>query len=346
MIRQPANLDYSLGVSNFRLRNSVGLLGVLALCVSQAVAAPSISREGINFQVIGDAGNRAIQAGEADSFRVGRGSVGYEYGLSTTEVTVSQYFQFVDAYGKTTRYPEGSLLSKGIFLTTSTSSGYGMQPHLAQYAATLTWRNAARFCNWLHNGRINEAWAFERGAYDVSTFTTNPDGTFNDQATRSPGAKFWIPSLDEWIKGAYYDQDRYGASKAGYWQHPGGRNEYLVTGYPVQGGETDAGWNPDDGAVPLVPVGSFASVTGPWGLLDTSGGEREWSEELFDRTARVAMGSKRNDGLWFSSDDLSWPGTIVNPQIVNMGFRIATIPSPGAAAILCAAALLVSKRKR
>lgn len=336
---------YSLGVSNFRLRNSIGTLVAIAVCLSEAVAAPSISREGINFQVIGNAGNRAINADESGPLRVGRGAVGYEYGLSTTELTVNEYYKFVQAYGAVARYPEGSLLGKGIYLTSETTSGYGINSQLAQHAATLTWRNAARFCNWLHNGRVNEAWAFERGAYDVSTFTSNPDGTLNDQVTRAPGAKFWIPSLDEWLKGVYFDPNRNGHDQGGYWLRPGARNEYLITGEPAFGGETDVGWNPDDQAVPFVPVGSYSQITGPWGLLDTSGGEREWSEEFSAGTARIALGSKRNDPFWYMSDDIAWEGVNGHPEISVAGFRIATeIPSPGV--VLPVLVVLLGRRSR
>ena len=80
-----------------------------ALCVWASLAplnahAVSITKEGLTFQVIGAAGNRPILDGEADFNHVGRGSVGYQYGLSTTEVTVSQYYQFVDAYGRAKEY--------------------------------------------------------------------------------------------------------------------------------------------------------------------------------------------------------------------------------------------------
>lgn len=338
------NPGYSLGVSNFRLRNSVGTLGAIALCLSQAVAGTSISREGINFQVIGSAGNRPIQAGEAESFRVGRGSVGYEYGLSTTEVTVSQYFQFVDAYGRVNQqYPDVSLLGRGIQLNSLAASGYSVTPSLMQYSATMSWRNAARMCNWLHNGRRNEKWAFESGAYDVSTFTANPNGTVNDQIARSAGAKFWIPSLDEWIKGAFYDPNRYGVSGDGYWQRPGGQNEYLVTGTPGLGGQTDAQWNPNPALAPFVPVGSYPQVQGPWGLLDVSGGEAEWTEARSGDSARQVLGSRRNDPFWALADSISWIGDTLEPDFFA-GFRIATVPAPSSLAVFSMIVLFVRRR--
>lgn len=322
------------------------LVSASSACVfsDRVAGAASIVKEGISFQVIGSAGNRAIQAGEAESFRVGRGSVGYEYGLSTTEVTVSQYFQFVEAYGKVNpNYPDVSLLGRGIQLNSQTASGYSVTSSLLQYSATMSWRNAARMCNWLHNGRVNEKWAFETGAYDVATFTSNPDGTVNDQITRLPGAKFWIPSLDEWIKGAYYDPNRYGVSGEGYWQRPGGQNEYLVTGVPGLGGQTDAAWNPNPALAPFVPVGSYPQVQGPWGLLDVSGGEAEWTEARSGDSARQVLGSHRSDPFWALADSISWVGDALEPDFFS-GFRIATIPAPSSLAVFSTIVLLNRRR--
>lgn len=314
---------YTFGVKTLSI--SAFLLATLGTCVlsDRAAGAASIVKEGIGFQVIGKAGNRAIQVGEAESFRVGRGSVGYEYGLSTTEITVAQYYQFVDAYGKVSGYPNGSLLGRGIALSSSAESGYVMNAGLAQYSAMLTWTNAARYCNWLHNGRANEAWAFESGAYDLRDMR---EGT---GISRAATAKYWIPNLDEWLKGVFFDANRHGEGTGGFWQRPGGTNDYLVTGFPGQGGQTDAGWNPDPSVAPFVSVGSFPSIAGPWGLLDTSGGEREWIEDMFGDSAHVAMGSMRNDAFWFLEDDISWQGNFFDAESVLSGFRIATeIPGP------------------
>ena len=83
----------------------------------------------------------------------------------------------------------------------------------------ITWRTAAKFSNWLHNDKASSIAALQDGAYDTSTFTTNPNQTFNDQLTHHPVAKFWIPTLDEWIKAAHYDPNRYGPGEGGYWEY-------------------------------------------------------------------------------------------------------------------------------
>ncbi len=131
---------------------------------------------------------------------------------------------------------------------------YAMVPGTEEYPTNLSWRFAARFCNWLHNDQSLTQGAFESGAYDTSTFTTNPDGTINDQAVRSPGARFWIPSENEWIKATYYDPNRYGPGQDGYWLQPAGHTEPLISGDPDQGGETSAGTT-----LFAIPVGLYAT---------------------------------------------------------------------------------------
>lgn len=64
----------------------------------------------------------------------------------------------------------------------------------------ITWRDAARSCNWLHNGKAGGVEALVSGAYDTRTFGEGPGGiTITDAPRHLPGATFWIPTLDEWL---------------------------------------------------------------------------------------------------------------------------------------------------
>src|SRR5690606_21628647 len=115
--------------------------------------------------------------------------------------------------------------------------------------------------------------------------------TFTDQATRSPGAKFWIPSLDEWIKAAHYDPDRWRDGEAGYWRYSHTSDDPPIPGAPGEG-QTSAGYDPPgvDEAF-YIPLGSYPDVQSPWGLLDTTGGAAEWTEEIHAQTFRRADGA-------------------------------------------------------
>lgn len=306
---------------------------------------------GYQWSVIGDPGNRNTIPSEVPldpALRVG--AVAYEYRLTRTEVTYSDYVEFVNAYRP---YYTGSPFASefiGWMLspTDSTYREYYVNPGAERFPAEAGWRFAARYANWLHNGKVKEQWAFESGAYDASTFTENPDGSVNDQLTHSPGARFWIPTLDEWVKGGFYDPNRYGPGQAGYWVNLGGRQEPLISGLPGVGGETNAGWN-----VPWslggMDVGSYPWVPGSWGLLDVSGGAYEWTEtpDSVDGTGRFVMGSTFAGSLYQVDDRLDF-GFHAFGFSGALGFRLASsVPSPiGWASLVLAATVHYLRRRR
>lgn len=77
---------------------------------------------------------------------------------------------------------------------------------------------AAKYCNWLHHGMpkpTNQSvWAnyLKTGAYDLTSYSLT-DST-SVPPTKSPGAKYWIPTLDEWNKAGFY---KGGGTNTGYW---------------------------------------------------------------------------------------------------------------------------------
>ncbi|MBK7403821.1 MAG: hypothetical protein IPJ41_04100 [Phycisphaerales bacterium] len=205
----------------------------------------------------------------------------------------------------------------------------------------MSWRHAARFCNWLHNGRASGQWAFEDGAYDTSTFGMNEDWTLTDQAEHDPDAKFWIPTMDEYVKGMFWDPAKDGGA-GGYRAYPHSKDVPPIPGAPWAGGETDAGT--DDEIVPYLDVGSYPWAASPWGLLDGSGG-REWLEDLTaDGGSRFKHGSFQYDNMYDIWDLIDhWDAS--NPEFAS-GLRLASsIPSPGTVVIL-AFALGVPTRRR
>jgi len=240
----------------------VGCNVALALATTAHAQAPS---HGHDFVTIGAPGNRNTIPKEVPlDPTISQGKVDYVYRMTRTEITVAQWNEFLNAYEPFAPDPrDPDLLGRYLFRNTG-GGGYTPWPGTEQYPTNMSWRYAARYANWLHNDKANNAAAFESGAYDTSTFTQNPNGSYNDQRSRSPGAKFWIPSLDEWIKAAYYDPDRYGPGEEGYWRNPGSQQELLMSGYPHNGGEgqTNAVTFPTNGGHPTLPVSrSYSSRT-------------------------------------------------------------------------------------
>ena len=78
----------------------------------------------------------------------------------------------------------------------------------------MSWFDAARFCNWMHNGQQTGAGAdltAETGAYTLN-------GATSGIITKNVNATVWIPSESEWYKAAYYDPTK-NAGAGGYWLH-------------------------------------------------------------------------------------------------------------------------------
>jgi len=188
----------------------------------------------------------------------------------------------------------------------------------------------ARYCNWLQNGKAGQAQAFEKGVYDASTFTFNANGSANHNYTHAPDAKYWIPTFDEWIKGTYYDPAKSGSGQDGYWAYPNSSDSPPTPGLPgTPGATTNAGIPLSEDAL---SVGSYPDAKSPWGLLDTSGGLREWTSSDDQTVARRVMvqGSTAGDSLYTFTDYLGSAGLFASaPKTSRYGIRLASaVPSP------------------
>ncbi|MCA9288938.1 MAG: SUMF1/EgtB/PvdO family nonheme iron enzyme [Phycisphaerales bacterium] len=328
-----------------------------AAALAAALAAPAsaelvfTTEYGIEFSTIGDAGNPVVPQSVGPSLYLGTpptliGSVNYEYRIARTETTVEQWAEFITAYRP--HYTAGNpnfLPFTGRWIQWSEpQQKYVYDPAFAQVATDPSWRVAAAYCNWLHNDKASEAWAFESGAYDTSTFTFNPDGTINDQAEHSPAARFWIPTLDEWTKAMHWDPDRYGPGDGGYWVYPTSSDDAPVSGVPGVG-HTSGGLP----AIPLssyFPVGSYTDVQSPWGLWDGSGSEREWIETIADRRFRLLKGTEPGVSPLFA-DRIDRVSNIGAPSGSGYGFRLAAVvPAQSTTLVVIGPVALITPRRR
>ncbi|MBL0921013.1 MAG: SUMF1/EgtB/PvdO family nonheme iron enzyme [Phycisphaerales bacterium] len=308
---------------------------------------------GIEFVRIGAPRNRAALPEERfyNQRFEDLGAVGYRYRMAKTEVTASQWVGFVNAYDPYWVAAGGSRLSSGFtggWLSPSTldpnqAATYAIATGAERLAVKVSWRVAATYCNWLHNGQVNEAWAFQSGAYDVSTFGGSTQDGYTDQPERSPGARFWIPNVDEWTKAAHYDPNRYGEGEEGYWLRMGSQNDPLTPGLPENGGQTNGGDFLPGFGEQFMHVGSYPHVGGPWGVLDTSGGVQEWTETVrsfhddgvLHSGRRYVLGSQAGDSGYDDKDLIDWYFTAGGPSLERFGIRLASmIPSPGSAGIV------------
>jgi len=332
----------------------VGSLGLVATTSGQS-PVPSY---GHNFIPIGDPGN-APYGGGSFGHTEGRGRVDYTYRIARTEITTAQWMEYANTF---------STLPGNAFFTSPTHWGAQTDPTYGGPGrrwraknvknwdmlpvAGISWQEAARYANWLHNGQSSDPASLETGAYDTSTWGVDPKTGFRTDGPRLPGAKYWIPSLEEWLKAVHYDPDRNGPGDGGWWLYPNESDDPLKPGRPGQGqtmgGVQEPGFGQWD-----VPLEAYPEVASPWGLLDASGGAKELLEEWAhpERPREHFLnGSNAGSSGWVYSDRADFlPGSL-DPtiELAGSGFRIAAaVPSSGTAAIgFVVVSMFIQRRRR
>ena len=305
---------------------------IAAILSTNALAQPDPS--GIDFVTIGAPGNPAYAGPDNNNLVTGRGSVPYEFRIGRTEVTTSQWMEFYNAFYGRVPFLTAPVIWGGVDRGPGQSPRFVLShaPGAADFpVAGPSWRTAAMFCNWLHNDKRTDVEAAMNGAYDARTFGYNGQ-IFTDQAAHHPDARYWIPTLDEWIKGSYYDPNYGGLGIGGWWwRSVNGSNTPLIYGPPGQG-QANADFNlPGDGQF-RIPLGSYPETVSPWGLLDVAGATREHLESILNVDGilnRYQLGSHwttsngSGDFIYrLGSDFPSLPDTMT-------GFRIAaSVPTP------------------
>lgn len=346
-----------------------GMMGVVVvavgLCAGSAIGQPPPDYD-FQWARVGAAGNRAYDGPDPQGLVTGHGSVGYEYRISKLEITTGQWMEFLNTFSARLDRPPLSVMYAPTFWGATqdpTYSGPGVRYRLRTNVPDagmlpvggIDWRLAARFTNWLCNSKSPLLSALDNGAYDTSTFGYSSPGIFTDQPTHNPGAQFWIPTLDEWLKAVHYDPSATGANgeQGRWWLQPNRSDTVLVYGPPGQG-QANSGFILPGGGEWAIPLGSYPDVTTPWGLLDAAGGSKEWTEGIW--TYPVTHRTQRwIDGSYAGSDsdlgaDFPYSGGVDNPEASSpwYSFRIAsTVPAPSTclAVFGCACSALFSRRR-
>jgi sulfatase modifying factor 1 len=330
---KPGNSSASARIIK-RLQKQIRTLQArLAAAVARAV--PPTPAAFVEMVKVGNAGN-GTDAGNASEASV-YGAVPYEYSIGKYEVTLAQYTAFLNAVAATDAHNlynasmATDLNSAGIAQSGSPGSftyaviGTGTRP-----VTYVSWFDAARFCNWLHNGRpsgAQDATTTENGAYPLNGATSG-----GLTITRNPGAKYWIPSEDEWYKAAYHQPSGQGGDGDNYWLYPTGSNaipgntigssanhaNFFTSVFSVtQSGSYDVNQNY------LTVVGSYPGTAGFYGTFDQGGNAWEWNDAVISGTFR---GLRGGSGLDYGLDLRSGSRRDNNPgfEYSNIGFRVAS----------------------
>ncbi len=141
------------------------------------------------FVAIGDPGN----APDVDYPRVGAfGAVAHAFEIGRHKVSNAEYVAFLNAAAKTDPH---DLFHPRMRIRRAGYEGdysYSAYPASARAAVTyVSWHDALRYCNWVHGGDV------ESGAYAFAGQTR--------VGVRESGARYFLPTEDEWYKAAYYD---------------------------------------------------------------------------------------------------------------------------------------------
>jgi len=271
-----------------------------------------------------------------DSLGDGYGGVDYVYRIGTYEVTAGQYCEFLNAVAAADTYELYNekmwTKSYGCKIRRSGSDGsytYTVGDDWADRPVNLlTWGDAARFCNWLHNGQPTgeqDATTTEDGSYTLLGMTGNSDLL---RVPRAVGATWVLPSEDEWYKAAYHAND---GATGNYYDYPTGTN--TQPGNVVE--DPDPGNNanvPIDGVMAIgdpyrrTVVGEFENSAGPYGTFDQTGNVAEWTEGIAYgyQTGRVPRGGSH--GIHPSWTHASVRGCAPpTMEISDYGFRIAMV---------------------
>ena len=322
------------------MRSSHTLATLLAAAVSSAIgvtqarAAPPLAMEIVS---VGNPGN----AGDPIQFQGVFGAVDYVFSIAKYEVTAGQYAAFLAAVAAS----DPHLLydtrmwthAQGCKIERTGSAGsyaYSVASDWANRPVNLvSWGDAARFANWLHNGQptgAQDATTTEDGSY----FLNGKMSDFElETVVREPDATWVIPTENEWYKAAYHKND--GAS-GNYFTFPTASNSAAISNDLI---DPDPGHNatyqrpgPDftiGAPYYRTEVGAHENSESPYGTFDQGGNVLEFNETVPETDIRGIRG-----GSWFWGDVSKFTRPVdmhSSDEFSDLGFRVANLAGPGEA---------------
>ncbi len=258
----------------------------------------------------------------------GRGRIDYLYRIGKFEVSNAQYAEFLNAVAATDAnglYNASRISGFGGIARSGVSGSFTYLARAGQEnwpANYVTFWDALRFANWMHNGEptgTQDDTTTEDGAYTITA-----QGVADNSITRNVGARVFIPSFDEWHKAAYYD-----VSSKSYFDYPTRTNAPTACSMPAL---TENTANCDDVQQSSTVVGYYRGSASPAGTFDQGGNVWEWTDGL--NPASPSLRRSRGGGFLHGAGNLhtgTWSTTFPEIQVVDRGFRIASVPAPAPA---------------
>ena len=264
----------------------------------------------MDFVTIGNPNNAADTTGRPNPV----GSVAYTYNLGKHEVSRDMI---------TKANAAGSL---GI--TLEDMSSYGGNG-LLRPATGISYYEAAKYVNWLNTSTGGTAaYKFVGGTFQL--WSAGDAGYNSNNLFRNSLAKYWLPSSNEWYKGAYGNLN-------GTWNdYPNGSNSAPTA---VAGGTAANtavyGQSSSTGPADITSAGGLSA----YGTMGQGGNVYEWNETAYDGSNNT-VGEIRElrGGVWNGFGDhlgaSSRTTTAPTEELNNLGFRVASVPEPSALSLL------------
>lgn len=303
---------------------------------------PTVPEPWIEMVWVGYPGN-ANDPEDADPSAAGIQNLGAEardFKIGKYEVTNAQYAGFLNAVARTDPNglyatemgtdPRGGIVRTNAPGNYTYTAGFPMADKPVNFVSV--W-NAFRFCNWLHNGRPDGdqgPMTTEEGAYDLSG-----DAISNNTVTRNAGARYFLPSYNEWYKAAYHDPRTEAQSGPPgddrYWQYPTSSDDFPTRATADSVGNIDndtanianferfADWAAQDGNVTTVGSGGPGSACF-YGAFDMAGNVFEWTETPSGGGRVFRGGSWRFNVTYLRANS---PPTPSSGASEHYGFRVA-----------------------
>lgn len=307
-----------------------GLPGTYEL---RLTASDGLLDDSVTMTVVADAALAVISnAGNPPDPVTGKGVVGYEYRIGKFEVTNAQYAAFLNAVATDADPfnlydPEMGASTFGGILKSeevgnvfySTKPGHALRP-----VAYVSFFDTIRYVNWLHNG-AQAGSAIQDGAYTLLGTTTIPSN--GQTVTRNPGARFWIPSDNEWYKAAYHQPAGEGGDLDDYWAYAT-RSNSAPTATAPPGTPPAANYNFLN--IGLTQVGAYDGSQNFYGTSDQTGNVWEFCDTITPEigspgvSGRVMRGGGAGNSVSSMTSD-GWFGISIQESWASFhyGFRIA-----------------------
>lgn len=245
------------------------------------------------------------------------------FNISNYEVTNEQYAAFLNAIANIDSFKLYNPLMSSIGIKKDSNSSsliYSVDSGMGNYPITfVSWYDAARFANWLANGKptgAQDSTTTENGVYDLAS-PTMVRNAINPNTGLPP--THWLLNESEWYTSAYLKSDF-----SDIWKYPTQSDKAP----DASGSDPTNFANFGNTFGGPTPVGFFDQSPGPFGTFDQGGNVREWTETLDTSTGtpmRIIRGGSWADPLDAMRADESHIAD-PNHEDDKTGFRIGGAP--------------------